>query len=191
MKNEKKIIMLSSIIIGVLVLTFSITYAIFVYRQTGINNQSLVLGDIYMYYEESNGIDLQGAMPGDDYSEYFEFKISGKNTYTKQDIYYDFKLIRGDIPEGKTEENRMPDEYLKFKLTKVNEDNSETEIFTDKTYTDLTNQRIYVETIAKNTTKEINNTYRLYMVISEIFSANVRIFRLFCYICTIICSKNE
>ena len=167
MKNEKKIIMLSSIIIGVLVLTFSITYAVFMYQQTGINNHQLVLGDIYMYYEEVNALNLEGAMPGDDYSKYFEFKISGKNTYTKQNIYYDVILSHGDVPDGKDEVNRISDEYLKFKLTKVNGDNSETVIFTDKTYDDLTNKRVYVETIEKNTTEEINNTYRLYMVIGD------------------------
>ncbi|MBQ8472641.1 MAG: hypothetical protein IJ501_03980 [Bacilli bacterium] len=167
MKRKTKTLILSIVVTLILLLTFTIAYAVFAYRQTGVNNQQLVLGDIYMHYQENNAISMSGALPGDEYTEYFEFTISGKNTYTKQDIYYDVVLSKGEVPDDKTEENRIPDEYLKFKLTKVNEDLTEEVLLEDVTYDDLTNQRIYVETINKNTTSEINNTYRLYMVISE------------------------
>ena len=167
MKKKTKTLILSIVVTLILLLTFTIAYAAFTYGQTSTNNQQLVLGDIYMHYREVNAISMSWALPGDEYSDYFEFTISGKNTYTEKDIYYDVILSRGEVPEGKTEENRIPDEYLKFKLTKVNEDLTEEVLLEDETYDDLTNQRIYVETIDKNTTSEINNTYRLYMVISE------------------------
>ncbi|MBQ8472950.1 MAG: hypothetical protein IJ501_05550 [Bacilli bacterium] len=167
MNKKTKTLILSIVVTLVLLLTFTITYAAFSYMQTGTNNQQLVLGDIYMHYQEVNAIGIEGALPGDDYSEYFEFKISGKNTYKQKDIYYDVVLSKGEVPDGKTETNRIPDEYLKFKLVEVSDDNSETIIFTDKTYNDLTNKRIWVETIPKNTTNEYKKTYRLYMVISE------------------------
>lgn len=65
-------------LIGIL----GLTYAAFTYQQTGGNSQ-LVLGDIYMHYQENNALSIQDAMPGSDYSNYFEFTITGKNTYAK------------------------------------------------------------------------------------------------------------
>ena len=164
-KNKKKIVILTSIT-GIIILILGIAYAIFNYQEN-TSNQQLILGDIYMHYNETNAVSIENALPGADYKDYFEFTISGKNTYKQKDIYYDIKLSRGETPSGKTEENRIPDEYLKFKLVEVGEDDTETEIFKDKTYTDLTNHIIHVETIPKNTTEEINKTYRLYMVISD------------------------
>ena len=160
---KNKVIILTSIIVGVLVATLGLTYSVMTFNQTGRNSE-LVLGDIYMHYNEISGLSISDIVPGAPYSNYFEFQISGKNTYTKKDIYYDFLVVRGDLPEGKTEENRIPDEYLKFKLVSVVGD-VETILLEDETYEDLTNQRIYVETIAKNTTIEVNRTYRLYVTI--------------------------
>ena len=164
MKKRNKTLIISIVLATLLIMILGITYASLNYTQTS-TNQQLVLGDIWMKYTEFNGISLENSMPGDDYTNYFEFTIDGKNTYAKKDIWYDIKLVKGDVPEGKTEDNRVEDKYLKFKLVEVNGE-EETEIFKDQTYNNLTNQRIHVETISKN----INNyskTYRLYMVISE------------------------
>ena len=78
MKDKKRIIILSSIILGVLILTLGITFAL-TYVKTG-SNQSLVLGDIYMHYNETKALTIEDAMPGAPYSNYFEFIIKGKNT---------------------------------------------------------------------------------------------------------------
>ena len=169
MKRNKKIV-ITSILAILLIVAIGVTFAIFSYTKMGANQQ-LVLGEIYMHYNEANAINLAGAMPGDAYNtnntnSYFEFTISGKNTYTEKDIWYDISITRGEVPVGKTEANRIPDKYLKFRLVEVN-NNVETELFTDETYDDLTNQRVYVAKIEKNTTAKINKTYRLYMVVSE------------------------
>ncbi|MBQ6817121.1 MAG: hypothetical protein IJO27_01675, partial [Bacilli bacterium] len=95
---------------------------------------------------------------------YFEFTISGKNTYTKEDIWYDIVLTHGDEHETRT--TRIRDNLLRFALSKV-EGEFETILLNNKSYSDLNNKRIWVETINANTTSVVNNTYRLYMWISE------------------------
>ena len=60
MKNKKLIITLS--IIAILVLTIGITYSIFTTSKTS-KNSNLVVGDIYMHYNETNQIQMENAMP--------------------------------------------------------------------------------------------------------------------------------
>ena len=167
MKNKKKIILGSiiGVFIGILIGT---TYAIFSYSQIG-DNQQLITGDIYMHYKESNELTISNALPSNTYdpNKYFEFTIDGKNTNTKYDIYYDINLLRGAVPDGKTESNRIQDKFIKFRLTEfIN--GVETEIFTNKSYTDLSSsKRVHVDTISKNTREKVTHRYRLYMWISD------------------------
>ena len=64
MKKKTKTLILSIVVTLVLILTFMVTYAAFVYRQTGENNQQLVLGDIYMHYNETTTtIDIDNMIP--------------------------------------------------------------------------------------------------------------------------------
>ena len=240
MKNKKIIITLS--IIAILVLTIGITYSIFTSSKTS-KNSNLVVGDIYMHYNETNQIQMEGAMPTNPYvvnpimttqeytkggtnelskcvdafvnigaSEnealslckgntldgltlqqiyengildsqfnltdtfiqeniiifnplipYFEFTVDGKNTTTNKDIWYEVVLSKGDNIDGKT---RIKDNLLKFRLTET-KDNKETIVVNNKSYSDLTSKRIWVDTINKNTTSEVVHTYRLYMWISN------------------------
>ncbi|MBQ8472709.1 MAG: hypothetical protein IJ501_04335 [Bacilli bacterium] len=96
---------------------------------------------------------------------YFEFTISGKNTYSKKDIYYDIVLSHGDNHETRTE--RIRDDLLRFTLTEVDSKGNEIPLANNISLTDLKNgERVYVETIPKNTMEEINKTYRLYMNIA-------------------------
>ena len=173
MSNKKKLIL--GVLVGVIVgLVISTTYAIFSYSRTG-GNEQLITGDIYMHYKESNTLTLENALPSTTYdsTKYFEFTIDGKNTNTLYDIYYDINLLRGDVPTGKTETNRIQDKFIKFRLTEFVEDDQthelvETEIFTNKSYRDLSStKRIHVATIPKNTMSEITHRYRLYMWISN------------------------
>ena len=165
MKDKKKLIIITIITMVVMIATIGVTFAMFMYSETG-ETSKLVLGDIWMKYTEKEGISLQNAMPGDPYSDYFEFTITGTNTYEKKDIWYDVILSNGNVPDGKLEENRIDSKYLKFRLVEVNGE-EETVIFTDRNYDDLNNRRVYVSTIPKNTTGEYNKTYRMYMTLSE------------------------
>lgn len=162
MKNKK--LLISSILLSIFIFLFLVSYAFWTYNRSG-TSQELVLGDIYMHYDSSDEISIDNALPGDDYKDYFEFTISGKNTYTEKDIWYDIKLLKGDVPSGKSEDNRLDDKYLKFKLTEV-VDGVETEIFTDKRYANLDEVSVYVEIIPASS-EEYSKTYRLYMALSE------------------------
>ncbi len=94
---------------------------------------------------------------------YFEFTIDGKNTTTNKDIWYEIILKHGDNLTGKT---RIKDNLLKFTLTETKDGVTST-IFSGETYKDLTSKRVYVNTINRNTTTDVNITYRLYMWISN------------------------
>ena len=164
MKKSKKIIMLITLITGILLTSTGITYSIFLISKTS-KNSNLVVGDIYMHYNETNQISLSNVMPSNTYTnDYFEFIIDGKNTTTDKDIWYEIVLNHGDSHETRTE--RIKDSLLMFRLTEVN-DNIETEIFTNKSFNNLENKRIYVNTINKNTTSVVVHTYRLYMWVSN------------------------
>lgn len=166
MKN-KKIIMISSIIVGVLVVIIGASYALYNFNRVG-KNSSLVAGDIYMHYVDKNaGINLENAMPSETYdaTSFFEFTIDGKNTSSK-DIYYEILLNKGDVPDGKEESKRIKDNLLKFTLTETRNGTEKT-VINAKSYNDLTNKRIWVNTIDKNTTSEVSITYKLYMWVSN------------------------
>ena len=165
MKNNKKTIIITSIILGVLILTISLTYAVFSMSKTG-QNSNLVVGDVYMHYANGNkSINLANVMPSETYdaTSFFEFTIDGKNTTTNKDIWYEIILKHGDEVSGKT---RIKDNLLKFTLTET-KNGTTTTVFDGRSYGNLTNKRIWVNTINKNTTSEVSITYRLYMWISN------------------------
>jgi len=167
MKDKKKVIILASIIVGVLVVTLGLTYAAITFNETKGNSQ-LVLGDIWMHYNESDtSINITDLMPNKDYTnDYFEFTIDGKNTYDKKDIWYEIVLSHGDYTgDDTTRTIRIDDGLLKFKLVEV-VDGEEVEIFKNRTYSDLTNKRIHVDTIS-STDNNYSKTYRLYMRLAE------------------------
>ena len=165
MNKKNKAIFLSSLIIGVLTLTLGVTFAVFNFNKTSTNSK-LIVGDIYMHYNETNQITIDNAMPSNTYNEtnYFEFTIDGKNTTTNKDIWYEIVLSHGDNHETRT--TRIRDDLLKFRLVEVI-DSNETVLFNNRSYDDLTSQRIWVDTINKNTTIDVVHTYRLYMWISN------------------------
>ena len=64
MKNKKIIIITLSIMV-VLILSIGVTFAVFNYNKVGTKNSSLVVGDIYMHYNETNELTIENAMPLD------------------------------------------------------------------------------------------------------------------------------
>ena len=115
-------------------------------------------------FEGQELLDLGIIIPQLENLPYFEFTISGKNTYTKKDIWYEIVLNHGDIHETRT--TRIRDNLLKFSLIEI-KDGKETIVINNKRYNDLNNRRIWVNTIDKNTNEEVSITYRLYMWIDE------------------------
>ena len=122
-------------------------------------NNGLFSMNVLIYFEE-NDILINTIKD----SPYFEFTIDGKNTYDKEDIWYEIVLSYGDNHQTRTE--RLRDDLLKFRLVEV-VDGVEQVLFTNKSYNDLTSKRVWVDTIPKNTTSEVVHTYRLYMWISD------------------------
>ena len=250
--KDKKVLILGVVITVILLFTVGVTYAFLNYSQTGTSNSQLIVGDIYMHYNETNELTITNAMPysvsysysykhnsnmteeevnacvtyfetSDDFGPvfieyliangesietfcdgtgtaggftfqqwldgnefpkealtyfeenniiksstidlpYFEFTIDGKNTYEKEDIWYEIFLSHGDNHATRTE--RIKDNLLKFRLVEV-VDGEEKILFTNRSYKDLTNRRVWVDTIPKNTLNEVVHTYRLYMWISD------------------------
>ncbi|MCI5701566.1 MAG: DUF6273 domain-containing protein [Erysipelotrichaceae bacterium] len=163
MKNNKKLI-ITLTIVGVLLVSLGTTYALLIGWSSRISkNSSLVVGDIYMHYNEGNKqISITDAMPSNTYSnDYFEFTIDGKNTSNKN-IIYEIVLNHGDDLANKT---RILDKFLAFKLVEVN-DNQENVLFDNNTYRNINNTKIYISNIPSNTSNYLK-TYRLYIKIKK------------------------
>ncbi len=163
MKNNKKLI-ITLTIVGVLLVSLGTTYALLIGWSSRISkNSSLVVGDIYMHYNEGNKqISITDAMPSDTYSsDYFEFTIDGKNTSNKN-INYLISLSYGDTPSNRT--TRIKDNLLDFKLVSV-VNNQENVLVDTINFNSLNNANLYTTTIPSNTNNYLK-TYRLYMKIS-------------------------
>ncbi len=165
-KMKKKRILTGVIITTLLVVLVGLTYALWSYFQIS-ENQQLVAGDIYMKYTEtSNTINIQGAMPTSTYdeNEYFQFTIEGKNTYTKP-IWYEIVIKWGEEPENR--HTRIPDEFIRFRLTEQLQDGEEQEVIKEGKYSDFSKgTKIWVNTIGAKS-KETTITYKLYMWVSD------------------------
>ncbi len=167
MNSKKKRILIITLVLVLLIGIVGITYAVFSYSQTGLN-QELVTGDIYMHYKESNTLDFSNALPQNTYTEgkYFEFTVDGKNTYTEKDIVYDIVLNYGDVPNDENRTIRIKDELLRFRLVEV-VNNEEQEIFNNRSYINFNNTRIHKAIIPAETNSEITHRYRVYAWISN------------------------
>ena len=165
MKKRKQTLTVSVFVVALLLTVFGVTYSMLNYTQTS-TNQQLILGDIYMHYNEgTTGINIPDMMPKSSYdeSQYFEFTIDGKNTNKKGNIIYNIQVTKGDAEAGKT---RIGDQYLRFTLTEVIGEN-ENILVDNQKYEEINNTTIYTNLIPKETNEEIEYTYRLYVWISN------------------------
>ncbi len=97
---------------------------------------------------------------------YFEFTVEGVNNYSK-DIWYEIVLKDGEPPADEPKRTeRLRDDLLRFRLVEVVGE-EEQEIFTNRGYEDISDEKIYVNTIGANTKEKITRTYRIYMWISD------------------------
>ena len=151
--NRNKIIVIISFILACLVLLGGITYALFNYTRIGARNQ-VVVGDVYLNYtNDSNALSLSNVTPRNSYDSnaVIEFTISGLNEHKSKDLWYAIDIIRGDVPTGKTEQNRIDDKFLRFRLTKEINNNEEEVLLDNKGYPSLEELRMFVETVPKET----------------------------------------
>ncbi len=163
-KTKKRGIIIAGISAIVLIAVLGISFAYWAYSRT-TDNQILVAGDIFMKYTETNQLVIKNAIPSKEpgANDYFEFKITGKNTYNKP-IWYEIVLNHGvENPEGRTE--RLLDKFLMFRLVEIK--GEEEQIVVDNaSYEDIKSKKIWVNTIPAGTKDNIEITYRLYMWIS-------------------------
>ena len=165
MKDNKKLIIITSVILSLLVLLIGTAYAIFTYTRIGSTKNDLITGNIYMHYTETKNITIENAMPTNKYSSdnYFEFTIDGVND-SKKTIYYEIVLNNG--LDSATRNIRLNPEFLRFRLVEVDNENKETELFNNRSYASLNNKRIWSDKIEAST-NNTNKKYRLYMWISD------------------------
>ena len=167
MKNKKNLLLLL-LVVGCIAIVGGVTYAFFNYSKTSTTNSELVTGDIYFNFtNESNGITLTNTFPETveearaRTDNTFTFDITGRNTSNKP-IYYEIDIVDGDVPSGKTESNRILPEYLRFDLME-----GETLVANNVNYSELLEQKIWVNTIDEETSSNITRNYTLRMWIDE------------------------
>ncbi len=167
MKNNKKIFVIVCSIALIILLT-GITYSYFNYTRTGRSN-SIITGDIYLTLNEGEDeITLTNVFPETKEEarsrndNVLTFTVNGKNE-SGRIVYYEIDLFHGDVLEGYT---RFNDSDLMFDLIEIGENNTEKYIVNAKSYSDLTNKRIWIDTI-ESESAEIERTYKLRMWLKE------------------------
>ena len=143
MKNRKNYLIL--ILVTVLLITvIGISYAAFVYSGTGQKANTITTGAISMAYTEStNSIALSDALPTTDATgkkrkntgEYFDFTVKS-SIKGNTDINY-------EIAAKEESGNTFSGKNIKYYLTKVNSDGTETEIMAPRTYYEEPSGNVY------------------------------------------------
>ena len=143
MENRKNYLIM--ILVTVLLITvIGISYATFVYSGIGQKANTITTGAISMTYTEStNSIALSNALPTTDATgkkrkntgEYFDFTVKS-SIKGNTDINYEIatKEENGNTFSGKN---------IKYYLTKVNSDGTETEVMAPRTYYEEPSGNVY------------------------------------------------
>ena len=167
--NSKYKYMLPIFVIAV-VLALGFSFSWFNYSKEGEENK-IIAGSLYLTMNENvDTISLESVFPEtkeeararDD--NYITFTLSGKNTSTTKDINYEIKLSNG---EDKANKERFATKDLVFDLVEVGDNNTETIILDAVSYDTLSDTKIWVDKVLKNTTNEVSKTYKLRMWLSE------------------------
>ena len=143
MKNRKKYLIL--ILVTVLLITvIGISYSAFVYSGIGQKANTITTGAISMTYTEStNSIALSNALPTTDSTgkkrkntgEYFDFTVKS-SIRGNTDINY-------EIAAKEESGNTFSGKNIKYYLTKVNSDGTETEVMAPRTYYEEPSGNVY------------------------------------------------
>ena len=146
--NKKKVLILSIIgLIGLVVITIGITYAIFTYTKLGTTDNTVTSGTLKFLYTENTGVktgikltnalpisDTQGkALDGD--NNVFDFSIEATNTGTE--------VIPYEVTLRKKDTSTLAEENIKVYLTDRTE-SQESSILEPTKYSELTQTSINV-----------------------------------------------
>ena len=143
MKNRKKYLILILVTV-LLIMVIGISYAVFNYVGTGQNANTITTGAISMTYTEStNSIALSDALPTTDSTgkkrkntgEYFDFTVKS-SIRGNTDINY-------EIAAKEESGNTFSGKNIKYYLTKLNSDGTETEVMAPRTYYEEPSGNVY------------------------------------------------
>ena len=165
MDNKKKRIIIMSIL-NLLIIVVGVTFAYFAYSKTS-SSQKLLAGKIYMKYNGQPEVTINNMVPSNtEPTSFFQFTVEGENLSTDT-IKYDISVVRGDLPNDKTESLRIADRFLRFTLKRSEDGTNFTDVITNQSYSDLLNgARLYVGNIG-TTSSKVTYTYRLYAWIGD------------------------
>ena len=168
MKSKKNLIILTLVIAISLI---GVTYAFFDYYKLG-TNQKITAGKVNLILNNGTTTINRGNIFPETVEKarsrtdnFITFTVSGENTTTNQDIYYEIMLNEGDSETGMT---RFNPEDLVFDLVELNDDGTEgTYLVNAMSYSDFNAKRIWVNTVDRNNATVVNKTYKLRMWLSE------------------------
>ena len=167
LKGKSKYIILA---LTILISLFGVTYAFYEYYRVG-NNHQLIVGNIYLTYNENtDAINLSNVFPlskekaRSRTDNFITFTVSGLNTTTNKDIWYEIRLNEGDSENGKI---RAKAEDLRFDLSEIDKNGDELLLVDAMSYAELNEKSILVNVVDRNTTTEDQKTYKLRMWLSE------------------------
>ena len=171
--NKRKKFLILFLLFSVLSIILLTSFALLTYNKIGKTKNTITSGKInFIYNEGKRNISLNNAIPmsdtkGKTQNNYFEFEIKSSNTYNDDIKYTIATQKKGDIS------NRIDSTLIKIYLTKVNPDNTETELLLttyDKTETFQRNghleEVLYKDTVAGHT-EDYYVKYRLRIWIDE------------------------
>ncbi len=143
-KEKIKNILTIGVTFVLLITVIGISYAAFNYSGVGQKLNTITTGAISMnYIESSNVISMNNALPTTDATgkkrlntgEYFDFTVKS-SIKGNTDINY-------EIATKEESGNTFSGKNIKFYLTKVNTDGTETEVMPPKTYSEDTTSNVY------------------------------------------------
>ena len=163
MKSKKNLVIIALVI---LISLFGITYAFFEYYKLG-DNQKITAGKVKLVLNEgTDTISLVNVFPETKEEarsrtdNQITFTVSGLNTTTEQNIYYEIMLNEGD---EESDIIRFLPEHLVFDLIEVDSDGTETMVVDAMSYEDFNERTIWVNTIDHDNAENITRTYKLRM----------------------------
>ncbi len=181
MNNKKQLLLSIGLVLILVLMIVGISYAAFQFIGSGSKVNSITTGAITMKYTEStNVINMTGALPTTDATgkvrltegEYFDFTLEGTIQGTEN---INWEIAAEDVT---TSSNKKIDgKYIKLYLTRLDDNNNETEVMAPKTYSintdvnEYTGRPINVMSLAKGTTSTSFSTkYRLRMYVDESYN---------------------
>ena len=122
MENNSKQVVLSIVGIAILVIAVvGVSFAFFTYSKTGTTNNVITTGSLTFSYNETKQLTITNAFPqtpdeGKQNDE-FTFNVTGNLPTTVGDVSYTVTAVKGAVPAGKEEANRMQDSEINVYVT--------------------------------------------------------------------------